>query len=386
MRVRLERDILVDAVLWAARSLPKNPSMPILAGLLITAKGNNIEFSSFDYETSARISVNAEIIEEGAALVSGKLLSDICSLLPTHFVELIVGTNEMELKCGSIRYTLQTLPVNEYPELPELPKATGKINSEEFAHAVSQVLVAAGKDAFLPIFTGIRVEINNDQISLLATDRYRMAVKDLDWQPENPNLSAGALVPAKILGEAAKAMVSGENLTISLSSEDGAGIIGFASETENGTREITTRLLEGDFPEVRHLMKVVPSVTVKANISELRDAVRRVSLVAERTSPIKMTIEDERVILEAATGDQAQALEFVDAVVTKHGELENQLSVTGFNPMYLRDALNSLNTAYVSFDFSSQGKPCLMLGMDDLDGAARQDYQHVVMLMRLDKF
>ncbi|WP_420176350.1 DNA polymerase III subunit beta [Luteococcus sp. OSA5] len=384
MKIRLERDVMAEAVAWAARSLPSRPSVPILAGLLLKTTDEGITMSSFDYETSAQINVAADVLESGEALVSGRLLADIARSLPNKPVELTSDESRMELVCGSARFTLQTLPVNDYPSLPEMPAATGMVESEDFAKAVSQVVVAAGRDELLPVFTGVRVEIEGETLSLLATDRYRMALKELTWQPSNSQASGAALVPAKVLSETAKSMGAGENITMSLSNASaGDGLIGFEGEGHGGTRQITTRLLDGEFPKVRHLMNVQAAVSVRVNTAELISAVKRVALVAERNTPLRMMIGDGHVALEAATGDQAQASEAIEAVVENHGGGELALTAAGFNPHYLSDALNAVDTPYVHFAFTAPGKPCLVTGLSDLDSDPLPDYKHVIMLMRL---
>lgn len=384
MKIRVERDVMAEAVAWAARSLPSRPSVPILAGLLIRTDDQGITMSSFDYETSAQINVAADILEQGEALVSGRLLADIARSLPNKPVELTSDASKMELVCGSARFTLQTLPVADYPNLPEMPSATGAVASDDFAKAVSQVTVAAGRDELLPVFTGVRVEIEGETLSLLATDRYRMALKELSWRPTDSQSSGAALVPAKVLGETAKSMVSGENVTMSLSNASaGDGLIGFEGEGSGGTRQITTRLLDGEFPKVRHLMDVKAAVSVRVSTADLIASVKRVALVAERNTPLRMVIGDGQVALEAATGDQAQASEAIEAVVENHTGDPDQMTAAGFNPHYLSDALNVLDTPYVHFSFTAPGKPCLVTGLADLDGDPLPDYKHVIMLMRL---
>ncbi|MGO4957824.1 DNA polymerase III subunit beta [Luteococcus sp. Sow4_B9] len=384
MKIRLERDVMAEAVAWAARSLPSRPSVPILAGLLIKTTDEGITMSSFDYETSAQINVVADVLEPGEALVSGRLLADIARSLPNKPVELTSDESRMELVCGSARFTLQTLPVTDYPTLPEMPAATGTVESEDFAKAVSQVVVAAGRDELLPVFTGVRVEIEGETLSLLATDRYRMALKELTWRPSNSQASGAALVPAKVLSETAKSMGAGENITMSLSNASaGDGLIGFEGEGQGGTRQITTRLLDGEFPKVRHLMNVQATVSVRVNTAELISSVKRVALVAERNTPLRMIIGDGQVSLEAATGDQAQASEAIEAVVENHTGGEMSITAAGFNPHYLSDALNAVDTPYVHFSFTAPGKPCLVTGLSDLDSDPLPDYKHVIMLMRL---
>lgn len=375
---------MAEAVAWAARSLPSRPSVPILAGLLVKATPDGVTMSSFDYETSAQINVAAEVVEPGEALVSGRLLADIARSLPNKPVELTSDEVHMEMVCGSARFTLQTLPVADYPNLPEMPQATGAVASDDFARAVGQVVVAAGRDELLPVFTGVRVEIEGDTLSLLATDRYRMALKELPWRPASSSATGAALVPAKVLSETAKSMVAGESVTMSLSNATaGDGIIGFEGEGSGGTRQITTRLLDGEFPKVRHLMNVQAAVSVRVNTADLISSVKRVALVAERNTPLRMLIGDGSVALEAATGDQAQASEALEAVVENHAGGEMAITAAGFNPHYIQDALNALDTPYVHFAFTAPGKPCLVTGLDDIDGDPRPDYKHVIMLMRL---
>lgn len=375
---------MAEAVAWAARSLPTRPSAPILTGLLVRATEGGVTMSSFDYETSAKIEVKAEVSEPGEALVSGKLLADIARSLPAKPVEITADGHHLELVCGSARFTLQTLPVAEYPALPEMPAATGTVESADFAKAVSQVVVAAGRDELLPVFTGVRVELEGETLSLLATDRYRMALKELSWRPASSSAQGAALVPAKVLSDTARSMTSGENVTMSLSNASvGDGLIGFEGDGAGGTRQTTTRLLDGEFPKVRHLMNVQPAVSVRCSTAEVIASVKRVALVAERNTPLRMLIGDGQIALEAATGDQAQASEAIEAVVENHAGGELAITAAGFNPHYLSDALGALDTPFAHFAFTAPGKPCLITGVDSIDGDPLTDYRHVIMLMRL---
>ena len=130
MKFRVERDVLADAVAWAARSLPVRPSVPVLAGLLIEATDDGLVLSTFDYETSARATLTAEVTDEGRALVSGRLLADICRSLPAKPVDMVLDGARVSLTCGSARFSLQTMPVEDYPALPDMPAATGTVASE----------------------------------------------------------------------------------------------------------------------------------------------------------------------------------------------------------------------------------------------------------------
>jgi len=384
VKIQLERDVLAEAVQWAARSLPTRPSVPILAGLLVRADSSGVTFSSFDYETSAQISVQAKVTDEGEALISGRLLADISRSLPARPVDITARDSRMEIVCGSARFTLQTLPVADYPSLPDMPESTGAVPSTVFAQAVSQVVVAAGRDELLPVFTGIRIEIEGDTVSLLATDRYRMALKELTWNPGSTQAAATALVPAKVLSETAKSMTAGEQVTLSLANGTaGDGIIGFEGDGAAGQRQTTTRLLDGEFPKVRHIMNTQAVMNVRVNTGEAIAAAKRVALVAERNTSLRMLIGDGSVTLEAATGDQAQASEAIEATVDQPGGGDLAVTAAGFNPTYLLDALGVFDTPYVNFAFTAPSKPCLLTGLAELDGEPLLDYRHVIMLMRL---
>ena len=384
MKIRVERDALADAVAWVARSLPNRPTAPILAGLLMKASGDEVTLSSFDSTTSAQVTMAAEVTDEGTVLVSGRLLNEIARSLPNKPVEMVADHTQVELTCGSARFSLQTLPVDEYPTLPEMPTQTGLVDASVFEKSVSQVVIAAGRDELLNVFTGVRVEINGDRLSLLATDRYRMALKELTWQPSSPDIEGAVLVPGRVLADTAKSLTSGKTVTVSLSTteSEGEGLVGFIGEGAKGRREATTRLLNQAFPKVRHLMDVVGTVTVRVPTADLLAAVKRVSLVAERNTPVRMLIEDEHIALEAATGDQAHASEAIEAQVDVVGE-EKSIEAAGFNPHYLLDALGALDAPYAHFSFTAPGKPCLITGLATIDGDQLFDYRHVNMLMRL---
>jgi len=384
VKIRLERDVLAEAVQWAARSLPLRPSVPILAGLLARADADGVTFSSFDYETSAQIHVTAAVADEGQALVSGRLLADISRSLPPKPVDITSDDTKMELICGSARFTLQTLPVADYPSLPAMPEATGTVPSAAFAQAVAQVVVAAGRDELLPVFTGVRVEIDDDTISLLATDRYRMALKELTWNPSRPQGSATALVPARVLSETSRSMTAGEEIMLSLSDGGaGDGIIGFEGRGPAGQRQTTTRLLDGEFPKVRHIMDTAALMNVRVSTTEAISAAKRVALVAERNTSLRMLMGDGFVTLEAATGDQAQASESIEAIIDQPGGGDPAVTAAGFNPSYLLDGLGAFDTPYVNVAFTAPSKPCQLTGLATLDGNPLTDYRHVIMLMRL---
>ncbi|MGH3371646.1 MAG: DNA polymerase III subunit beta [Nocardioidaceae bacterium] len=380
MKFRVERDVLADAVAWAARSLPVRPSVPVLAGLLIETApgGDGLLLSTFDYETSARATVPADVSDEGRALVSGRLLADICRSLPAKPVEMSIDGAKVSLTCGSARFSLQTMPVDEYPSLPDMPAATGTVNSELFAAAVSQAVVAAGRDDMLPVLTGVRIEIEGDSISLLATDRFRLSHRELTWEPGATDASAAALVPAKVLADTAKSLTAGNQVTIALAgSGAGEGIIGFEGSAGGGIRRTTTRLLDGDFPKVRSLFPNEHVTIARVDKASLVESVKRVSLVAERNTAVQMAFSDGVLTLDAGSGDEAQASESIEATI------EGEDLTTGFNPQFLLDGLNAIEAPVVEMAFTQASKPAVMAGVGSPDGEADLDFRYLLMPRRL---
>ena len=381
MKFRVERDVLADAVAWAARSLPVRPSVPVLAGLLIETSSDGaggLVLSTFDYETSARATLPADVSDQGRALVSGRLLADICRSLPNKPVEMSVEGTKVSLICGSARFSLQTMPVEEYPALPDMPAATGTVNSEVFAGAVSQAVTAAGRDDMLPVLTGVRIEIEGSRISLLATDRFRLSHRELTWEPGATDAAATALVPAKVLADTAKSLTAGSQVTIALASSGaGEGIIGFEGAAGGGLRRTTTRLLDGEFPKVRTLFPNEHLTIARVDKASLIESVKRVSLVAERNTAVQMAFGEGILTLDAGSGDEAQASESLEASVEGEG------ITTGFNPQFLLDGLSAIEAPVVEMAFTLASKPAVMSGAGSLEADAGLEFRYLLMPRRL---
>jgi DNA polymerase III subunit beta len=375
MKVRVGREVLAEAVGWVAKGLPSRPSVPILAGMLVEAGDGQVTLSGFDYESSAQVSVPAEVADEGRYLVSGRLLADICRSMPRDSVELSGEAARMQVSSGSSRFVLQTLPLGEYPALPVVPAASGVVSGDVFARAVAQVVSAAGRDDTLPVFTGIRVEIRGSTISLLATDRYRLAVRSFAWEPVDPGVEANALVPARTLADVAKSM-AGHEVTLALgSTHSGDGLIGF----DNDVRRATSRLIDGDFPKVRSLIPAASAITstVRVETAALVEAVKRVALVAERTTPVRLTFADGTATLDAGSGEEAQASESVEVALT------GEPVVAGFNAGYLLDGLASIGAPVAHFAFTQATKPANLTGLRSPDDEPADDSAYILMPMRL---
>lgn len=216
MKFTVERDVLAEAVGWTARSLPLRPTSPVLNGLLIKAESGEVSISSFDHEISAKQTIEASVEQEGTCLVPGKMLAEICRSLPNADVEFVANDSTIFMTCRSAKFQLAGMPVADYPELPELPQISGTVDGAEFAKAVSQVQIAVSKDETLPLLTGIRLEISGSTMTLLATDRYRLAMREITWNPENPEIETAVLLKAKTMTEVGRTLSSSGELSIAL--------------------------------------------------------------------------------------------------------------------------------------------------------------------------
>src|SRR3984893_4944073 len=346
--------------------------------------GAELTLSSFDYDVSAQATVPVTTEEEGSALVSGRLLAEISRSLPARPVQITSEGGKAVLSCGSATFTLLTMPEEEYPPLPEMPQAAGSVGSDAFASAVSQSAAAAGRDDTLPALTGVRIEIAGDTLTLVSTDRYRLAVRELRWTPARPDLSAAVLVPARALAETARSLTSGAEVSIALAlpgeggpdggglSAGGDGMIGF----EGGGRRTTTRLLGGEFPKYQALLPNHVSSTAELSTGILAEAVKRVALVAERNTAVRLAFAPGELVLEAGTGEEAQAVEVLEASY----DGDEPLSIA-LNPQYLLDGLSAIDSDTVRMSFTEGGKPALITGKPAPDG--QPDYRYLLMPIRL---
>jgi DNA polymerase-3 subunit beta len=333
--------------------------------------------SGFDYETSAQVTIPADVADDGEVLVSGRLLADIARALPDKPVDVALDGAKLGVTCGSSRFSLQTMPVEDYPALPEMPEVAGTVDGDLFATAVGQAVTAAGRDDMLPVLTGVKVEIDGSTLSLLATDRFRLSLRELEWSPVQSDLSVSALVPARVLSDTAKSLTAGSQLTIALATAGGEGLIGFVSEAAGGQRRTTTRLIEGAFPNVRQLFPATSEITAQLEVAALIDAVKRVSLVAGRNTPIRLGFSDGLVTLEAGNGEEAQASESLEAALT--GE---DISI-GFNPSYLLDGLGAIGGSHVHVAMTQPARPAAFTSMAGADAQPDLAFRYLLMPLRM---
>ncbi|WP_345800993.1 DNA polymerase III subunit beta [Microbacterium sp. AZCO] len=346
MRFHVNRDVFSEAVSFVVKLLPQRNPQPILAGVLIEAGDDGLSLAAFDYEASARTTIEATVDEPGTILVHGRLLSEIASRLPNAPIQIEVDDDGgILLTCGSARFTLASMPVQEYPAIPEVTGESGLVPSEDFATAIAQVAFAASRDDVTPVLTGVQLEVAGTQLSLVATDRYRVALREIPWDGGTvaSDESTTALVPARTLTEVGKTFAHGGNISIAFSGSGDREIIAFTA----GNKTVTSLLIKGNFPPVRRLFPEQTEHHAVVNTAELAEAVRRVSLVLDRSAPLRFTFTADSVSMDASGTEQARASESVDAT------LVGDEVTLGLNPQYLLESLGAVKSEFARITFTS---------------------------------
>ena len=372
MRFQVNRDVFSEAVSFVVKLLPQRNPQPILAGVLIEADGSGLTLSAFDYEASARTTIEATVETPGTILVHGRLLSDIASRLPNAPIEIAVEEDGgIAVTCGSARFTLAAMPVEEYPSIPEVTGSSGVVPADDFSTAISQVGFAASRDDVTPVLTGVQLEVSGHNLSLVATDRYRVSLRDVPWDGEA--VEATALVPARTLLEVGKTFGHAGTIQISFSGAGDREIIAFTA----GNKTVTSLLIKGNFPPVRRLFPDQTEHHAVVNTAELTEAVRRVSLVLDRSAPLRFTFTEDGVSMDASGTEQARATESVDAT------LAGEEVTLGLNPQYLLEALGALKSEFVRVTFTSSDNanklsPVLITAQTSVDGAGNDNFKYLL--------
>lgn len=375
MKVDIEHAPFHELIGRAAKALAVRPTAPALAGLLLRAEDGVLRASAFDFELAVRASAPAAVGEPGSVLVSGRLLADIARVLPKLPVTLTADhENVVRLVCGAYHYTLACMPVDEYPALPATPPTIGRVEAGALVSAAGQAAVAADRDETLPFLTGVHLEFGPCDIRFVATDRYRLALRDLPWRREAAEPPSGsgdgsALVPARMLLEAARLFEPGGEVGIGL----GDGLFGLRSPG----LEVTLRQLDGSFIRYAQLFPDRPAGRAVVEVAPLLEAVKATALVAERNTPVRLEFARGRVTVVAGSGDQALASATIDAVFE-----DAEPAVMAVNAAYLIDGLGCLDAPYVRLTYPEKVRPVVMTGLAGPDAEPDERFRYLFIPVR----
>lgn len=373
MKLRVEHDVFADAVSWVARTIPSRPSLPVLAGMKVEAdKDGAVALSSYDPDISSHAVIEAAVDEPGTTLVHGRLLSDFARALPNKPIDMELKGAKLEVVCGSSHISMQSMPLEDYPSAPPMPEVSGVVDGALWQETVAQVVTAASSDDTLPLLVSVCIEIEGKTMSLMATDRYRLAVRDLTWEPSNKDASHRILVRASRLSDIAKALGSVGKVELAIDNSGRTGMIGFSA----AGRHNVARLIDGEYPQVRNLFPSEATGYVVIGRQEMLDAIKRARLVVEKNSAVRLSFSEGQVILEAGQGDSAQTSEALEAAL--HGED----IVMAFNPSFLQEGLGATSAPYVRLSFTSASKPAVLTAQPEIDGEDDQEFRLLLMPIR----
>jgi len=344
VKIRVNRDVLADAVAWTARLLPGRSTVPALSGLLLEADAD-LRISVFDYEVSAWAQIEADVAAPGRVLIPGRVLAEITKSLPDRPVDLYRDGGEAVLTCGSLEYDLLVLPDEDFPSLPAMPPKAGAVGGGVFASAAGQVAAAASRDDSLPMLTGVRIDIDGVRVSMAATDRYRIAAREFLWHPERPDERRGVVVPARLLVEAARSLREGE-ISIGL----GENVIGL----RNQDRTVIVRLLDDQFIDYRSRLSEQWPIHADLALAPFVEAVKRVTLVAEPNTPVRLAFSPGQVLIRAGGGSIGRSTEIVAA------ELDGPDIDIAFQPHFLLDGLAGVETERVRLHMATPTRAALI--------------------------
>jgi len=373
VKFQVNRDVLSEAVSFAVKMLPARTTLPILSGVLIEATLEGLTLSSFDYEVSTQTKVAATVDQPGRVLVSGRLLAEIANRLPNAPVTFETVDSRIQVSCGPANFTLLSMPVEEYPTIPQIEGETGVLPAEDFSAAVAQVAVAASRDDVTPVITGVQLEISGNSLSLVATDRYRVAIRDIPWESTGGTDVQTALVPARTIQEIGKTFGHSGNISIAITNKDDRELIAFSADNKT----VTSLLIKGNFPPVKRLFPEKVENYAVVNTADLIEATRRVKLVVEREAALRFTFAENGVTLEAIGGEQAQASEKIDAVISGPDV------VVSLKPDFLLDGLGAVHSEFTRIGFTSvenPGKPgpVLITSQTSKDAPSEEAFRYLL--------
>src|SRR6059036_2712412 len=361
MKFKCDRDVFSEALQTVQRAVSSRPGIPALTGVLMNASGKELVLATTDLEVSARLRLEVQVQREGVALVPARLLADMVKSFDQAPVEFEAEGGQARIVCSNYEGNIRCLPAEDFPALQEPGGIRVKVNARELAEGVAQVARAASRDEARPILTGVLLEVSREGLTMAATDSYRLAMRELRATAEG---EAKTLVPERALSEVGRAAAGEEKGDAELLIDQGQ--VGFRV----GGLTLTSRLIEGEFPNYRQLLPEGYENRLSASRQQLLDAVRRVGLLARESSPVKMEFNALGVRLSSSSPDLGEAVEVVEA------KYEGEDLTAAFNPNYLVDGLTGITGDQVEIEVRDGLKPAVLRGEGD-------SFLYLVMPVRL---
>jgi DNA polymerase III subunit beta len=362
VKFRCDRDLLSEALQTVQRGVSTRPGIPALTGVLMTVGEGELALTTTDLEVTSEVRIPVEAKEDGNALVPARLLADMVKALAPDAVDFETDGSQAKVACRSFEGTLRCLAAEDFPAVRDVEGIRVTVDAGAFAEGVGQVARAASRDEARPVLTGVLVEASREGVTMVATDSYRLAVRELRATGDG---EARALIPERAIAEAGRAAAGDEKGQVEL-------IIGEAQTAFRvGTLRMTSRLIEGEFPNYRQLLPEPGQNRLSTGRVELLEAVRRVGLLARESSPVRLEMNALGVRLSSSSPDLGGAVEAVE------GAYEGEELTAAFNPNYLGDGLSAPTADRVTLELRDGLKPALVRGEGE------DAYTYLVMPVRL---
>jgi DNA polymerase-3 subunit beta len=363
MRITIERDRFADAIGWVLRSVSARATLPALGGILFDATSGELRLAGTDLELAGEATVEAKIDETGSVVLPGRVLGEIARSLPEGAVRLESTGTQAKITCGTAEFTLRTLPIEDFPTLAAPADApAGSIDAATFSAAIGQVTRAASHDEARPVLTGTLVDATAEKVTLVATDSYRLAVRNIAWT--GPAEQIRRVIPARALQEAARAADGDAQVEITLGESQASFKV--------GGRRLTTRLIEGEFPNWGQLIPAELPNQLRLERETFGESVRRVGILAQSGAPVRVELATGGAKLGAGSQDVGEASEQIE------GKFEGEPLTVAFNPQYLLDGINAVEGAEVVLACRDGLKPAILRAPDDTNG-----FLYLVMPVRI---
>lgn len=363
MKFRCERDVLVDALGTAGRAVStRGGALPVLSGIRTELQGDRLVLTGTDLELSISVEVTVAGLEDGLAVIPARLLAEIVRAFEPGAVTVEVAEDTAEVSAARSQFSLRLIPAEDFPRISEVSAESLSVDARSLAGALRQVVPAASSDDSRPILTGVLVAAEPEGLRLVATDSYRLAVRDLLGVQV---LAEGqsVLLPSRALSELTRLLSGADTVSLRLGERE--------ASFEAGTSRLTTRLIEGDFPNYRNLVPRSHPNRLTVRREALLDAVRRVRLLARESTPVRLSQKADGLELLAITQDVGQAHEFVDA------SYEGEELTVAFNPEYLVAGLDATLSDEVVLESLDARNPAV------LRGVGNEDFFYLLMPVRV---
>jgi len=371
MKLTCDRSALVDKLAILARGVSTRSALPVLSGIMLQAQEGRLDLYSTDMELSIKASLSTSVEHAGEIVVPARLFTDVVRNLPEEQVVIEAGEATVAITAGRAGFSLNIWSASDFPQTSTFDTSGAfAIGREPFVETLTKVGRAASRDETRPILTGVLMTIEGDTLKMVATDSYRLAVKETKLGTVL-EAEVQAIVPVKALGEVARLAAGMSDGDLEVAISENQALFKLAGPT--GDVWIASRLIDGQFPNYKQLLPETFDHEVTLDRDAFMAAARRVSLLAQKNAPLRLSFSENKLTLKALTQDVGQAEESLDI------EFNGDAFEIGFNPAYLVDGIDAIEDAEVRLRFTTPLRPGLVSGAADGDGK----FVYLIMPIRL---